>query len=129
MHIEPLRQSRRALRLAPLVDVVFLLLVFFMLVSRLDVPQTLLMQAPSEGGAGALQGAVLVRLGADGGLDVNGRSIEVERLARVIAPFLDKDPEVPVLVQSAPAASLEDLVQVLDRLRGAGAEELRLLEP
>lgn len=129
MRIEPLRRSRRALRLAPLVDVVFLLLVFFMLVSRLDVPQTLIVEAPSQGGVGALQGAVLVRLEADGSLDVNGRLVGLDRLADAITPFLDKAPDVRVLVQSAREASLERLVRVLDRLRAAGAKDLTLLEP
>jgi len=129
MRIEPLRRPRRALRLASLVDIVFLLLVFFMLVSRLDVPQTLIVEVPSEASAGTLQGAVLVRLGNDGSLDVNGRPIGIERLAGAILPFLAKDPDVRVLVQSAREAPLEKLVRVLDRLRGAGAQDLRLLEP
>ncbi len=129
MGIEPIRRSRRAVRLAPLVDVVFLLLVFFMLVSRLDVPQTLALEPPSEGGSGAFQGAVLVRLGADGSLDLNGRPLEVRRLAGAIATLLERDPGLRVLVLAARETPLEDLVGILDRLRRAGVEDLAVLEP
>jgi biopolymer transport protein ExbD len=129
MQFEPIARRHRGLRLAPLVDVVFLLLVFFMLVARLDTPQTIAVEPPSERGGGALEGAVLIRLGADGGLDLNGSAIEVSDLQHQVAPFLDRDPETRFLVQPAFEAPLQGLVRVLDGLRTAGAEDLILLDP
>jgi biopolymer transport protein ExbD len=129
MHIETLPQPRRGLRLAALVDVVFLLLVFFMLVSRLDVPQTITVEPPAKSGSGALQGSVLIRLGPDGSLDLNGRAFTISDLPTMIEPFLDKDPHTRFLVQSAFEAPLQDLVHILDGLRTAGADNLTLLEP
>jgi biopolymer transport protein ExbD len=129
MHIEPIARPRRAMRLAPLVDVVFLLLVFFMLVSRLDVPQTIAVEPPSAAGSGALQGAVLVRVADDGDIDLNGLPIGIDALPDQIASFLERDPDLRVLVQVAQHAMLQDLVHVVDRLRTAGAEDLTLIEP
>ena len=117
------------MRLAPLVDVVFLLLVFFMLVSRLDVPQTIAVAPPSAAGSGALQGAVLVRVADDGDIDLNGLPIDIDALPDQIASFLERDPDLRVLVQVAKHAMLQDLVHVVDRLRTAGAEDLTLIEP
>lgn len=129
MHIETLQQPRRGLRLAPLVDVVFLLLVFFMLVSRLDVPQTIAVEPPAEYGSGSMQGSVLIRLGPDGDLDLNGQTIPISDFPGAITPFLDRDPNTRFLVQTAYEAPLQDLVQVLDGLYTAGADNLTLLEP
>lgn len=129
MRIEPLVRTRRGLRLAPLVDVVFLLLVFFMLVAHLEVPQAIAIEPPASTGNGALQGAVLVRLGAQGRVDLNGLAIDVDNLASEIAPFLTRDPLPRILVQPADEAPLQALVQVLDRLTLAGAEGLTLIAP
>jgi biopolymer transport protein ExbD len=129
MHIERLQQRRRGLRLAPLVDVVFLLLVFFMLVSRLDVPQTIAVEPPAESCVGTLRGSVLIRIAPDGGLDLNGQVIAISDLPSTIRPFLDKDPHTRFLVKSAYEAPLQDLVQVLDGLHASGAEDPTLIEP
>ena len=129
MRIEPVERRHRGLRLAPLVDVVFLLLVFFMLVSRLEVPQTIHVEPPSKAGGGSLQGAVLIRLDADGHLDLNGLEVNIDRLPGEIAPFLVKEPEPRILVQPAQSAPLQALVKVLDVLKGAGAGHLTLVEP
>jgi len=129
MQFEPIERKHRGLRLAPLVDVVFLLLVFFMLVARLDVPQIIAVEPPSESGSGTLRGAVLIRLDPDGRLYLNGLAIDGPDLQREIAPFLDKDPETRFLVQTAYETPLQDLVSVLDGLRTAGVEDLTLLEP
>lgn len=129
MRIEPIERTHRGLRLAPLVDVVFLLLVFFMLVARLNMPQSIAVEPPSEGGFDAPRNSVLIRLGPDSGLDLNGRAIDISDLPSEIAPFLDRDPETRILVQSAYETPLQGLVQVLDSLRTAGADDLTLLEP
>ncbi len=129
MRIEPLKRGRRALRLAPLVDVVFLLLVFFMLVARLERHQAIVVEPPAEAGAGSLRGSVLVRLGADGGVDLNGRPLPLEALPRALAPLLRREPEPAVLVQPSPTAALQSLVRVIDVLTGAGAERVTLVAP
>ena len=129
MQFEPIERKPRSLRLAPLVDVVFLLLVFFMLVARLDVPQSIAVEPPSESRGGTLQGAVLIRLGSDGRLDLNGSAIEVSDLQEQVAPFLDRDAETRFLIRTAYETPLQDLVQVMDALRTAGADDLTLLEP
>lgn len=129
MHIEPRERPGRGLRLAPLVDVVFLLLVFFMLVARLETPQTISIEPPSMAGGGVLEGSVLVRLGPQGRLDLNGLVMDVDRLATEVGPYLRREPQPPILVQPADGVRLQALVQVLDALKRGGAEDLTLIEP
>jgi len=128
MQFESQVRPRRGLRLAPLIDVVFLLLVFFMLAARLEHPLAIAVNAPAEAGGGAFTGSVLVRLGADGGVDLAGVQVGMAGLAAAVAPYLERDRATGFLVQPAAQAPIASLVQVLDRLQGAGVEKLTLLE-
>ncbi|WP_200255554.1 ExbD/TolR family protein [Thiococcus pfennigii] len=127
MHLEPLARPRRGLRLAPLVDVVFLLLVFFMLVARLETPRAIPIDPPAAGGGG-LAGAVLVRVDAAGRLDVNGTPATLAGLPEALAKLRARDPEPRVLLQPAPGLPLQGLVRVLDALAAAGVTDPLLLE-
>lgn len=128
MHIESQLRPRRGLRLAPLVDVVFLLLVFFMVAARLERPLAIAVEPPAASGRGALTGTVLVRLGQEGQVDVNGLPVAIPGLPAAVAPFLERDPATGFLVQPAEKASLASLVLVLDTLEEAGVAKITLLE-
>lgn len=126
MRLEPLPRRRHGLRLAPLVDVVFLLLIFFMLVARLEAPRTLAMTPPS--GDGTLTGAVLLRIDRAARLDLNGTRIGLAQLPERLAPYLERQPRPPVVVQAAPDLPLQQLVDVLDRLAASGVAKPLLIE-
>ena len=82
MHIEPLRQSRRAQRLAPLVDVVFLLLMFFLLAGILEPLPPLEVGPPEAEHAQSGDGEPLrVLLDADGRIAYEGEVRDAKALA------------------------------------------------
>ena len=94
MQLGTLQPSKRLISLTPLIDVVFILLVFFMLASSyLDWHSIGLSISSGKGAANSSQRAILISLGADGSLAVGsqlvGRSELVPliggRLAEVIA--------------------------------------------
>jgi biopolymer transport protein ExbD len=115
--------------LTPLIDVVFILLVFFMLVSQFADWRTIRLDAPAEAGGGSpLRGAVLVRLHADGGLDVNGRAVAPARLEAHLRETLNGGASARVLVQPGEGVSLQRAVRALDLATAAGARDVKLLE-
>jgi biopolymer transport protein ExbD len=85
VRIEGPRRRRRWIDLAPLVDIVFLLLVFFMLATRFDRDRAL----PLDVGASAAviedEATLDVWLGADGRLELDGRPGDARALARALA--------------------------------------------
>ncbi len=115
--------SRRARRpgLTPLIDVVFLLLVFFMLASRFGLPAA----APLTGtGAGGWEGPPrLVTVLPEGAL-VNGAPSADP--AADLAPLMPAGGG-PVLLRAAPGVDVQRLVDAMDALRGAGIVELGLV--
>ena len=118
---------RRLISLTPLIDVVFILLVFFMLASSLVKWQAIELGAPASATAGTpVVGSWLVRVQPEG-LDLNAEAIATVELAGRVAARIGEDPTQRILVQPAPGVSLQRLVDVLDLLREAGATNLTLL--
>lgn len=113
--------------LTPMIDVVFLLLIFFMLASRFGGDQVL---ALSGGGAGS--GAVwdgpprLVRIEPQA-LHLNGAEIAADGLIAALRPLMP-DPGASVVVRAGDGVSLQRLIGVMDVLQGAGITNLIVVE-
>ncbi|SMF19332.1 outer membrane transport energization protein ExbD [Tistlia consotensis] len=119
---------RRALiSLTPLIDVVFILLIFFMLASSFLDWRSIDLDAPGRTGAGSsVEGALLVELRPEG-LRLSGTPIAPEELSRRVAALLAERPDQKVLLRPAPGVALQDAVAVLDRLTAAGVTALSLI--
>lgn len=115
------RPRRRPLiSLTPLIDVVFILLVFFMLASSFLDWRAIDLNAPARAGSGSsMEGAVLVEVRADGPR-LGGRAVPLHALAERVLKQLEAAPGQRVLVKPAPGVVLQDAVDVLDRLSRAG---------
>lgn len=128
MRLAPRQSARRpAIGLTPLIDVVFILLLFFMLASSLTQLQAVPFQATAvaDGQSNALP-ALLVRIRDDGGLDLNGEAMTVAMLTATLAVRLARQPEISVIVQPADRVNLQQLMHVFDQLAEAGIPVLRL---
>ncbi|MEX2630219.1 MAG: biopolymer transporter ExbD [Tistlia sp.] len=121
------RRRRAGISLTPLIDVVFILLIFFMLASSFLDWRAIDMNAPQRTGAGSsVEGAVLVEVRRDG-LRLSGEIVSLDGLGRRMAGLLAERVDQKVLVRPAPGVALQDTVQVLDRLAGAGVTDLSLI--
>jgi len=124
------RTRRRPLiGLTPLIDVVFILLVFFMLASSFVDWRAIELTAPSDGEAataGAVEGALLVEVRPDG-LRFAGEFLPLDTIAERVNRRLATAPDTPVLVKPAGGVNLQQAVSVLDRLTEAGAANLSLI--
>ncbi|WP_416897088.1 MAG: ExbD/TolR family protein [Minwuia sp.] len=119
---------RRALiSLTPLIDVVFILLVFFMLASSFLDWRAIDLSPPVEAGGGArLEGSLLVDIRRDA-LRLAGEPMDLETLADRIGVLVADKPGRPVILRPAPDVSLQRTVEVLDRLGAAGAAGMALI--
>ncbi len=124
----PKRAGRRALiSLTPLIDVVFILLVFFMLASSFLDWRAIDLNAPADAKArGAMTGALLIEVRTDG-LRLAGETVSLDTLAARVAARMAQKPDQRVLIKPAAGVVLQDAVQVLDRLAAAGVADLSLI--
>jgi len=123
------RRGRRRplISLTPLIDVVFILLVFFMLASSFLDWRAIDLDTPARTASQtSLEGAILVEVRRDG-LRLSGRPVERAQLASQVAERLETRPDRPVLVKPADGIVLQETVDVLDRLTAAGVTDLSLI--
>lgn len=123
------RNRRPSVRLgiAPLVDVVLLLLVFFLLTSSYVVPHALDLELPgSDTALASPEPSIVVGLDRTGGLSLNGQALSRQALGPALGRLLGSGSDRRVQVSADAGLSIETLVALLDDLRGAGARELAL---
>ena len=120
------RRRRALIGLTPLIDVVFILLVFFMLASSFLDWRAIDLHVPDRDVAGtSMDGALLVEI-RPGGLRLSGEEVSLEALGAGIERHLALRPDRRILVQPAPGVALQETVRVLDRLAVTGATQVSL---
>lgn len=118
------RATRRP-SLTPMIDVVFLLLVFFMLAARFGDESELAL-APA-GRAATYNGPPrLVEVGPEG-VALNGISLTENRLAAAMAPLMTA-PGDAIILRPVEDAPLQRLIDVMQGLRAAGFDTLVVVE-
>lgn len=126
LDLGPRRHPRR-MSLTPMIDVVFLLLIFFMLASRFGMDAVLPIAGGAEGAASDWQGAPRLVDVAPDALRLNGEALAPEALAPALFALLP-DPGAGVILRPQEGADLQRLVDVMDLLTSAGIGNLILIE-
>lgn len=119
------RRSRAAVSLTPLIDVVFILLIFFMLVSNLQSTNMIDLRVADRNPTPTQtqDRALLVTISRDA-LQLDGQPVSLAQLREQVA----LQPQRQVALEPADGVSLQRIVTVLDQLRGAGASRVSFLE-
>ena len=120
-------RRRPLISLTPLIDVVFILLIFFMLASSFMDWRAIDLNVPAQASANPpMEGALLVEIRSDI-LRLSGEPVLLDALVERISERLEQKPEQRVLVKPAPGVALQDVVAVLDRLAESGVLDMSLI--
>lgn len=115
------------LDIAPLIDIVFLLLVFFMLTSTFIVPEAIELELPESKSAEVTDiTPIVVSLNQTGQLALNGKSISLEKLKPAIAPLIKLDPDSAITLKTDAHTEVQLLLKVMDEIRAAGGTNVAL---
>ncbi|WP_299426012.1 biopolymer transporter ExbD [uncultured Shimia sp.] len=129
----PQRTSGR-ISLVPLIDVLFILLVYFMVTSvyldldmipvsqKVDLPAT-----DTQTGAIGDVTRVLLRISSDGTVSLRGQRLSEGNLAAAILPLAARVPPPQILILPSGAAPLFALTEVLDALASVGLTNTRII--
>jgi len=127
MKIPASRLSRHGEPMGPLVDVVFLLLVFFLLAGVLEPVPPLSVDPPEAEHAAAGGGDRLrILLDAGGRIAVEGEVLDADRLAEAVGERIDADGPRAALVEADGHAAVGAVFSLLKALRRLGLEDVRL---
>lgn len=129
MDSERRRRTGAILNLTPLIDIVFLLLVFFMLTSHFIEDQSIDINLPQarSGSDAHMDEFVEVIVDPQGALLVNGRSVQLERLEETLKGAFHAPGVRFVRLRGDHEARLGVVISVIDAARSAGAESLDIL--
>jgi len=115
------------LDIAPLIDIVFLLLVFFMLTSTFMVPEAIELELPESSSAQVSDiTPIVVSVNQTGQLALNGERIELEQLRAAIEPLIKQNADAPITLKSDASTRVQQLLQVMDEIRAAGGTDVAL---
>jgi biopolymer transport protein ExbD len=120
---------RRVISLVSMIDVLLIMLVFFMVTSTyLNLDMIPVAEPASDGAetsAEAPQGTpLLIRLGPDGRPYLRGAPVSISDLAARV----QANPDAPITILPALRADTQSLVRLMDGLTAAGAGQLRILQ-
>ncbi|EAQ03139.1 biopolymer transport protein, ExbD/TolR family protein [Pseudooceanicola batsensis HTCC2597] len=125
--------ARPLISLVPMIDVMLILLVFFMVTSTyLNLDMIPFVERRDEAPAptataGEDTATMLVRISADGRTYLRGRELDPDMLGRAVRERLTGNPLLSVVVLPSTRATTQQLVSTLETLTRAGATRVRLM--
>jgi biopolymer transport protein ExbD len=125
-------RARALISLVPMIDVMLILLVFFMVTStylNLDMIPAVRQQDQAQAPGPQTQGAgtIMIRLGADGMPVIRGQAMAGPDLELFLRQRLADEPLTQVVVLPSGAAKTQGLITVMDVATRAGVVRLRVI--
>jgi len=121
------KTRRRSENLVPLINVVFLLLIFYMVTATLVRPDLFPVLPPtSKSKTDATSEQARILLTADGRLALDNRAIDRAALGPRIAARLAEKPKLRIVLKADARVPAKTLLAVMDLLRKAGLRKVVL---
>jgi biopolymer transport protein ExbD len=128
-----MKLRRRTRRMTPepmlgLINVSFFLLVFFMLIGRMDASSPFALMPPAaSSGTDMPAGGATLPISTDGRLALEGTEIEPAALALAVVPRLAENPALLIRVNADRDAPLRLVLPLIAQLEGLGAQNVVLV--
>ena len=111
----------------PLINVVFLLLVFFMLTGTISRPGLLDIKPPAATtGSDEASEGLRIQLAADGRLAIDQRAFTLAEIGAAVAARRQAAPTLKVVIAADGKTEAGKVLSLLDALRKAGVERISL---
>jgi biopolymer transport protein ExbD len=116
-----------AVDIAPLIDIVFILLIFFLVTTTFVGERGIEVTRPAAAHAGVLHPEALrVHITAADRVFVNGAPAEADEIAAQVRAFLARQPGGSVIVVPDERVSSKRLVDIVDAAKAGGATDIGL---
>lgn len=120
--MEPTAESTEV-NLTPMLDVVFIMLIFFIVTTSFIKESGVEIERPESSAASPRPDAqVLVAVTPEGAVWVDGRPVDLHRVGQTVADIVTG--EGSVVIQADRDATTGVLIEVMDRLQKAGVEQV-----
>jgi len=115
------------INITPMLDVVFILLIFFIVTANFIKEPGLEVNRPdAETSSIQENAAILIAIGATGDIWIDGRRVDVRQVKANITKLLADNPLGTVVIQADERATADKIIAVMDQSREAGVYAISL---
>ena len=129
-----LRSRRRAdrsamIELTPLIDIVFQLLIFFLLTATFQNNPSFRVKLPKAKNQEVTQEpkSVVVTISNEGVLEIDSKRVDLRELQLRLCAAADEDPSTAVHIRGDAATQYQHIVDVMDTAKSCGLEKMGML--
>ena len=117
------------INVAPLIDIVFLLLIFFMLTSEFTDFKTIDMISPNQSSTSIQKNdlPIIINLSEDGLVEIDKIEIKLEDLSETIQMKLLNSNNKKIVISTLNKTKINNLIIVVDTIRSLGIENIALI--
>ncbi|MFW8650032.1 ExbD/TolR family protein [Vibrio diabolicus] len=116
-----------AIDMTPMLDIVFIMLIFFIVTTSFVKEAGLEVNRPTASSAQTVKkGNIMVAVGAAGDVWVDKRRIEVDAVRANIERLRAESPDGAVVIQADTEANAGVVVKVMDQIKMAGVESISI---
>jgi biopolymer transport protein ExbD len=131
VNLHPFPEDEPAINLTPMIDVVFTLLVFFMLATTFAERERLLdLELPYAASAADAKKPtpqeLVINVAREGKVFVDGKTLEETQLAKVLSDTAQRDRRTMVTIRGDRRGAYDGIVHVLDACLQAGLVDVSL---
>jgi len=128
MEFERRKRRHSHIDIAPLVDVVFLLLLFFMLTFNMALDQSISIRLPQSTSAEDLSASrIVILITREGEVLVQGQTVPLQVLSATLREQPSWRPEIPIHIRSDREVPVGLLVSVIDAVRHSGSRNFQIV--
>ena len=128
LHFDETPPKKARIEIIPMIDVMMFLLIFFVLISLNVIPafglKTALPDSSTAQRTVSDSQPIVVSLGADGAVAVDGKSVPARDLGAAVQAAHQKDPKKRFIVSADQAVKWQSVVEVMDAIRKQGIESI-----
>lgn len=115
------------INLAPMIDILFILLIFFLVSTSFVRESGVTVQRPAaETASAATSGTIMVAITASGEIRVDRQIVDLRRLGKLVSRLHGLSPQAPVIIQADKTIDVGLLVRVMDQVRAAGVVDIAI---
>lgn len=119
------RRTISSLPLVPMIDIMFILIIFFMLTSSFMRIESLELLLPSSSSKAAAKGDVMhLYIRPNGDMILGQRSLNQDELSESLSRMFSKDPGTRIMLLTAEGVTMQQLVNIMDKVYAAGGRSL-----
>ena len=116
-----------AVDMAPLIDMTFLLLIFFLVNTNFIKETGIEVKRPEAASGEAKKGdLILIGISSAGTLHMNGKRVDLSSVRPLVSKVRIKSPKAPVVLVADESSRAALIVRVIDECKLAGAKEISL---